>query len=178
MHLIIWLAATPFTGRRLGRQKNMIWWDTVTGKTSQLKSTWNQTDSIYIQYISMHSIPNSMKVLAPSHKYSPFLIHPSNQLATLYFTVQKFGMGKNILCFWKKSLMLYEVSYVKCTLQRWHRSASEVALGAFQRLFNAAQRWHEFIYTKIAPLYSMVMLGTEVGQSRHNLVWLLCSITS
>ncbi len=138
-----------------------------------MKSNW-----LYLCIYQCILFQIAWKCLLRVTNHSPFLIHPSNQLATLYSTVQKFGMGKNILCFWKKSLMLYEVSYVKCTPQRWHRSASEVALGAFQRLFNAAQRWHEFIYTTIAPLYSMLMLGTEVGQSRHNLVGLLCSITS
>lgn len=45
---------------------------------------------------------------------------------------------------------------------------------SLQRLFNAAQSWHKCIYAAITTVYADTRF--EVSQSRHNTVWLLCSM--
>ncbi len=57
----------------------------------------------------------------------------------------------------------YVMHHVQCkTAQKWH-------LSVFFYL-------HKYIYTAMTTVY--VDTRAELGQNRHNLVWLLCSIAS
>ncbi len=46
---------------------------------------------------------------------------------------------------------------------------------SLHKLFNAAQRWQMYLHSN--DNYTLI-LGAEVGKSRHSLVWLLCGIVS